>query len=227
MSNKTIVKTKASDMFFLSVIAYLLTLTAPILGNFINQNDFVAILITRVIVMAAWIFGAWGLTRSSKKECGFDLLDKAAKPSTLQWVLASLATVAFIAYCIIDGADDYSAAFQSLKTASDYVYFITYYIMNAVQACVITLIIAFAQKGGDMAIGLGKYIPYGGIALGLCRAIANLFANAEYFSMDPSGFLLSALWMLIYGIVFGVIYLLIGKKPLYALIFIAPAFVLM
>ena len=227
MSNKTTVKAKASDMFFLAAIAYLLTLVSPILGSFINQNDLVAMLITRVIAMAAWAFGAWGLARSSKKECGFDLLDKAAKPTALQWVLASAATVAFIAYCIIDGAENYVASFQSLKTASDYVYFITYYLMNAVQACVVTLIIVFAQKGGDLAIGLGKYIPFGGIALGICWAAANLLGNIEYFSMDPAGILLSALWMLIYGIIFGVIYLLIGKKPLYALIFIAPAFVLM
>jgi len=111
MSNQTTVKTKASDMFFLAAIAYLLTLVSPILGSFINQNDLVAMLITRVIAMAAWAFGAWGLARSSKKECGFDLLDKAAKPTALQWVLASAATVAFIAYCIIDGAENYVASF--------------------------------------------------------------------------------------------------------------------
>jgi hypothetical protein len=53
MSNKTTVKTKASDMFFLAAIAYLLTLVSPILGSFINQNDLVAMLITKVIVIAA------------------------------------------------------------------------------------------------------------------------------------------------------------------------------
>lgn len=227
MSNKTTVKTKASDMFFLAALAYLLTLVYPILGNFTNQNDLVAMVITRVISMAAWIFGAWGLIISAKKECGFDILVKDPKPTALQWVLASVATVAFIVYCIIDGASNYISAFQSLVSAEDYVYFITYYIMNAVQACVITLIIALAQKGGDIAFGLGKYIPYGGILLGICWAAVNLLGNISYFSMDPSGFLISALWMLIYGIVFGVIYLLIGKKPLYALIFIAIAFVIM
>ena len=227
MSNKTIVKTKASDMFFLAAVAYLLTLVAPILGSLISQNTLTSVIITRILSMAAWLLGAWSLARSAKKDCGFDIIGNYAKPTRLEWILASVATVAFIAYCIIDGADKYIITFQSLATATDYTYLITYYLMNAVQALVITLIIALAQKGGALAFGLGKYIPYGGIALGICWAAANLLGNTSYISMDTAGILLSALWMLIYGTVFGIFYLLIGQKPRYALIFIATAFVIM
>ena len=227
MATKTTVKTKASDMFFLAALAYLLTLAAPIFNSFAPQNNVVVALILRIVCMAIWAFGAFGLVRTAKKDCGFEVIDVKNKPSALQWILASVLTVAFIVYCVIDGAEEYASAFRSFKNASDIIYFVSYYIMNAVQACAVALIVVFAQKGGDIAFGLGKYIPYGGIALGLCWAIAQLFTSLEFINFNVFSMLISMLWMLAYGVIFGVIYLLIGKKPIFALPLIAVAFMLM
>ena len=214
-------------MLVLAVLAYLLTLVAPFLNGFAPQNNLVVSLILRAVCVAAWIFGAWGLIITAKNECGYNVVDKNDKPSTLQWVLTAIVTVAFLAYCTIDGLDTIKSTLATLEVASDYVYFITYHIMNVAQALVVTLIVVFAQKAGDKMFGLGKFIPYGGIALGLCWAVASLIGSTDLIVPTVGDVLIPALWSLAYGIVFGVIYLVSGKKPIYALPFMAVAFVLM
>lgn len=227
MATQTKIKTKASDMFVLAILAYLLTLIAPVLGGFVSQNNAVAILVIRVICIAAWVFGSWGLVISAKNECAFNVIDKNNKPTTLQWILTAAVTVAFVAYCIIDSIPDFNAAAGTLNTAMDYVMLVTYYIMNAFQAIAITLIVVFAQKAFEKVFGLGKFIPWGGIALGLCWAVASLLGSTDLIIPSLENILVPALWSLAYGIVFGIIYLVSGKKALYALPFIAVAFVLM
>lgn len=227
MSTKTKVKIKASDMFVLAILSYLLTLIAPFLGNFANPNSLASTLIIRAICIAAWIFGAWGLVHTSKKECGYNVIDKSDKPTALQWILTAAVTVVFVVYCVIDGSVETLTAIKTLKSVSDYVLFITYYVLNAVQALVITLVVVFAQKACDKAFGLGKYVPWGGIALGLCWAVASLIGSTDLIIPTLGNVLIPALWSLAYGIVFGVIYLLSGKKPIYALPFMAVAFILM
>ena len=227
MATKTKVKTKVSDMFVLAVLAYLLTLIAPLFNSFVPSRNTVLALILRAVCIAAWIFGAWGLAHTAKKECGFNVIDKADKPTVLQWILTAAITVIFVVYCIIDNSVETTTAINGLKNASDYVLFITYYLMNAVQALVITLIVVFAQKACDIAFGLGKFIPWGGIALGLIWAIASLLGSTDLMIPTLENILVPALWSLAYGIVFGVIYLLSGKKAIYALPFMAVAFTLM
>jgi hypothetical protein len=227
MATQSKVKIKASDMFVLAILAYLLTLIAPLFGSFANPNNFVATLILRAVCMAAWILGAWGLAHTSKKECGYDIIDKANKPTALQWILTAALTVLFVAYCVIDGWVEITTAFKNLKTVSDYLLFITYYIMNAVQGLVITLIVVFAQKAFEKVCRIGKFIPFGGIVLGLCWAVASLLGSTDLMIPTLENILVPALWSLAYGIVFGVIYLLSGKKALYALPFMAVAFTLM
>ena len=226
MSTQTKTKTKASDMLVLAALAYLLTLVAPFLNGFAPANNLVVSLILRAVCIAAWVFGAWGLVITAKKECGYNVVDKNDKPSTLQWILTAVVTVVFLAYCTIDGLDSIQNTLATLEVASDYVYFITYHIMNVAQALVVTLIVVFAQKAGDK-LGLGKYIPYGGIALGLCWAVVSLIGSTDLIFPTVGNILIPALWRLAYGIVFGVIYLVSGKKPIYALPFMTVAFVLM
>lgn len=221
------VKIKASDMFVLAILAYLLTLIAPLFGSFVNSNNLAVILILRAVCMAAWILGAWGLVRTSKKECGYDVIDKANKPTALQWILTAAVTVAFVAYCLIDGWVEITTAIKNLKTVSDYLSFITYYIMNVVQGLMITLIVVFAQKAFEKVFGLGKFVPWGGIALGLCWAVASLLSSTDLIVPTLENIIVPALWSLAYGIVFGVIYLLSGKKAIYALPFMVVAFTLM
>ena len=227
MATKAKIKTKASDMFVLAILAYLLTLLSPVLGGFVPQNNAVAILIIRVICIAAWIFGSWGLINTAKKECGYTVIDKASKPTTLQWILTAAVTVAFVTYCVIDGIPAFKDAAVTLKTAMDYVMLVTYYIMNAVQALGITLIVVFAQKACDKVFGLGKFIPWGGLVLGLCWAVASLIGSTDLIIPSLKNILVPALWSLAYGVVFGIIYLVSGKKAIYSLPFMAVAFILM
>lgn len=227
MATQTKIKTKASDMFVLAILAYLLTLVSPFLDGFGLQKSIVVALILRAVCIAAWIFGAWGLVKIAKKECGFTVIDKENKPTALQWILTSIITVLFVAYCVFDGIVELSISIGSLKDVTSYLIFITYYLVNAAQALIIALIVIFAQKACDLAFGLGKYIPWGGIVLGLCWAAASLLGSVGIMFPSFETVLVPALWSLAYGIVFGVIYLLSGKKAIYALPFMAIAFVLM
>jgi hypothetical protein len=226
------IKTKASDMLVLAIIAYLLTIILPMLGAVINVNSLTSNIVVHIICVAAWILGTWALANTSKKECGFDVLSKEEKPSKLNWILVSAGTLAFLVYClIIDNGFDYIVAnFNALHNPLLKYRFFSAYVIYAVQAIVITLIIAFAQKMGDSAFGLGKYIPYGGIFLGLCWAIANIVTSLSGISegiMYLPDVLLSALTTMVYGIIFGVLHVLAGNKTRYALPFIALAFIFM
>ena len=224
--NSTAPKTKASDIFVLAILSYLLLLVSPLFESFLSGNNWIATVILRVLCIAIWGACALGIVHTARKECSFNLINVKEKPSVLQWILAAAVTVAFAAYCIWDD----HASIPSMIEAIDYVNVITYYAVMVAQSVIITLVIALGQKFGDMAVGKGKYIPYGGIILGLCWGIANIFSNLSYISeglVDFPDVLVSALIMLAYGLVFGVIYLLIGKKTVYSLPLIAVAFVLM
>ena len=226
------IKTKASDMLVLAIIAYLLTIILPMLGAMVNANSLTANIVVHVISIAAWIVGSWALTYTSKKECGFDVFSKEEKPSKLNWILVSAATVVFLVYFLIidNGYNYFVSMLKSLYTPLISYRFFAAYVVNAVQAVVITFIIAFAQKMGDIAFGHGKYIPYGGIFLGLCWAIANIVTSLSGISegiMYLPDVLLYALVTMVYGIIFGVLHVLAGNKTRYALPFIALAFIFM
>ena len=230
MSTQTKVKTKASDMFFLAAMAYLLTLIAPLFDSVIAEGNLVGALIFRVVCIAAWILGSIGIVKAAKKDCGFVLFDKKNKPSVLQWILTAVVTAAFVAYCLVDNAARNMEALQSLKGAAEIVYFVTYYMLIAVQSLVVVLIVALSQKGGDIVFGHGKWIPFGGIVVGLLWAAANLIGNIEalrigFISLPEM--LIDAGLMVVYGIIFGIIHLLMGNKTLYALPFMAVTFILM
>jgi hypothetical protein len=103
------------------------------------------------------------------------------------------------------------------------------YIFYAVEAFIIIFVIAFGQKGGDLAAPKGKYVPYGGIFLGICWAVVNFItyvSNLMPGETVPDA-LGSAALMILYGVIFGTFYVLIGKKTRYALPIIVIAFVLM
>lgn len=238
MSTKIKSKTKASDMLFLAALAYLSLLLESVFKGLIVENlysvitigDFWWTMILRALCIGAWVLAATGLRRMSVKDCGFDVLDKnEGKPSKLQMILFFSAIAVFLIYCTIDNWESLVHTVKSIISLEKFVYIFTMYIYLAFEALVVVLVIAFAQKGGDLLFGKGKYIPYGGIFLGICWSIVFFFSGldklTEYETWQT--LILPSLGMLLYGILFGVFHLLSGRKTRFALPFIVITFVLM
>lgn len=224
-------------MFFLAALAYIAILIEPVLREIILNNLFYLIpignfgwtLVHRIICIALWLLCVKGLADASRKNCDYLVFSKEPRPSKTQWTMISVSVTAFIVYCFIDNGDKHIAVISSIKDITSAVESIMMYLLYAVEAILITLIIVFGQKGGDVAFKKALWIPYGGIFLGLCWGIMHFITYVSTLQLGGSlpDALLSSVIMLLYGILFGVFYVLIGKKPLYALPFIAAAFVLM
>ena len=233
------VKTTASDMFFLAALAYLSLLIEPIIRSIIINNLFERLalgefgwtLVLRGACITLWLLCARSLLIASKKNCAYNVFEKSEPPTNIQWGLAVGTAVLFVAFGLWDNYEKNIAMLSAIDGITSVINLITMYIFYAVEALIIIFVIAFGQKGGELAIKTkkGNYIPYGGIFLGLCWAIVNFITymstlTSEETVLDALG---SAAMMILYGIIFGVFYVLIGKKTRYALPIIVIAFVLM
>ena len=81
------------------------------------------------------------------------------------------------------------------------------------------LVMALGQKWGDLLVKKGnKFIPFGGIVLGVCMMLVNIITG---------GFSLTALFVLGIQLVYGMVFVFAGKNALIAAPFIYLMFVTM
>ena len=235
MSDKTQkkIKTKASDMLVLAILAYLalqvqpvikyLIVMTPLIDN-LPLNDKLWTLILNTLCVAAWFGLGFWFVRMSKNECGYQVIRKEDRPSTVRLCVAGAVAVAFIAPMLI-----FAGGFlfpYKIQSVLDVLYTAAYYVFLVANAGMMVLVVAFGQKFGDIAFG-GRLIPWGGITLGAFMAVTNLISG--FSSLDggsPWGVLVSAAVVFAYALVYGVIYIAVERKPLYALPFVAFIFVL-
>lgn len=237
MKNKTVkkIKTKASDMLILAIFAYLALQIQPLvryaivmtpLIDKVPLGDKLWTLILNVVCVACWFLLSLWFMKLSRLECGYDVTAREARPSKVRLLIAAGISVAFIAAMLIF-AGGFSFPY-AVKGVTDLLYTAAYYVFLIVNAAMFVLVIAFGQRFGDIAFG-GKYIPWGGIVLGVCMAVSNLISGFSSLGEGGSPWmvLLSAAVVLVYAIIYGAVYLTVEKKPLYALPFVAFIFVLL
>ena len=218
MSNKKqTVKTKSSDMFFLAAVAFLLLLVEPMLITLLNASGFALTIIYRTLCVVIWAFGAMGLIKTAKKECNLDILKREKPLSPTQWTIISVATAAIVAYFIWGKLDIFKVIGSNITSIKTDIAYISMLLLNVSKAGVITIFLAFIQKGLKKA----KWIPLGGIALGLIWCIMFLLSSvgATFHWTYP-------VYQFAYGLALGVLFVLSGNKPRYAFPFIAIATVL-
>ncbi len=213
-------KTKASDMFFLAAITFLLFLVEPVLISLFNMRGFGMAIALRAICIVVWVFSAKGLINTSKKECNFDMLKKEKAPSTVQWILVSVITAAAVAYFIWNKFYVIESNFKSLTSLKSIVAFSSMILLNAFKAIAITLFIAFIQKGCQLSFKAGKWIPVGGIVLGIVWAAMFIVANITLFGSSVGFNWFYALYQFAYGLLCGIIFVVSGNKARYAFPFI-------
>ena len=214
-------RTKASDMFFLAAITFLLFLIEPVLLSFFNMYGFGMAIALRAICMVVWVFSAKGLINTAKKDCGWDVLKKEEKPSTLQWVLVSVITAAALAYLIWNKAALLEVNFKGLTSLKNIVAFSSLILLNLFKTIYVTLFLAFIQKGCEISFKAGKWIPVGGIVLGIVWAAMFIVANITLFGSSVGFNWFYALYQFAYGLLCGIIFVVSGNKARYAFPFIA------
>ena len=228
-------KTKASDIIILALIAYLALQIHPIVNYLIVWTPLIDTVkldnrlwtvIMHVICMAAWAGIALWLLHLSRTECHYPISLKDKAPSAARLCIAAAVAVAFSAAMLIF-AGGFVLPYE-IGGFTDVLCTAEYYIFLVANSAVFVLIMIFGQKFGDLAFGESN-IPWGGIILGIGMAVTNLISG--FSSMGEGGsawaVLVSALVVFVYALVYGAIFVITEKKPLYALPFVALIFVLL
>ena len=239
MSNKPLnsqkTKTKASDMLILVILSYLslqiqplvnyLIVWTPLIDN-LPLRDKLWTLILNLVCILAWVGLAAWFMKLSRTECDYNVTEKCERPSNVRLYIAAGISVVFTALMVIF-AGGISLPYQ-IGGVMDVVYTLAYYVFLIFNAAMFVLVIAFGQKMGDVAFG-DRNIPWGGIALGTCMAVSNIVSGISQIGEKVTLWmvLLSALVVLAYALIYGAIYVAVGKKPIYALPFVAFIFILL
>ena len=214
-------KTKASDMFFLAAVTFVLLLVQPILNSLLNAYGFAWAIALRAIYIVIWAFGVKGIINVAKKDCGFDILKKEDAPSALQWMITGVFAAAVVAYFVWNQFHLLTINITGLTSVKNIVAFISLLLMNASKATVLTLLIALVQKGTSLLGKAGKYVPFGGIAVGIIWAVMYILSSAEIWSSGIGFNWTYPLYQFAYGLILGIFFVLIGNKTKYAFPFIA------
>ncbi len=209
-------KIKVSDMFFLAVITFLLMLAEPVLNSLFNIYGFGWAIALRAICIVIWAFGIKGLISIAKKDCNFEVLGKEKPLSALQWVILSVVSAAIIGFFVWSKWGYIFLNFKGLTSLRNVVAFSSMMLLNAFKAAVITLIIIFVQKGSSLSFKAGKWIPFGGIAIGLIWAIMYLLSGS---GIDGFNWTYTA-YQFAYGLSLGLIFIASGNKARYSFPFI-------
>ena len=214
-------KIKASDMFFLAIVSICLIFVEPILLNLFNMYGFGMAMALRAICIVIWSFGAAWIISMSKKEGNFDVISKSPAPSKREWILISIVTAAALAYFVWSKLQIIGADLKGLTSLQNIVAFSSMILVSLFKAIVITLIITFAQKGFEVSFKAGKWIPFGGIVMGLIWAGMFTLSSIELMSAEVGFEWIHILYQFAYGIVCGLVLVASGNKARYAFPFIA------
>ena len=226
--NKSSSKGKASDLLIIALFAFLSLLIQPIVEYFIvwtpiidnvPLGNHVWTLIMNLICIAAWLGIGFWLTRLAKKECGYDIFQKTSPPSAKRLLIALGIAAVFVAVMYILGGG--LSLPYTIGGFTDVLLTVVYYLFQIAHASVLVLVIATAQRAID-TVKPCRFIPFGGIALGVCMAISNLISGFSA-NGEPLMVLLSAAVVFVCALFYGAVYVAADKKPLYA----APIIIVM
>ena len=227
--------TKASDVIILAVLAYLSLQIQPIVNYLIvwtplidtvKLDDRLWTVIMHVICVLVWVGVAFWLANLSRIDCAFPIKLKEKAPNRARLVIAGAIAVVFSAAMIIF-AGGFSVPYK-INGLVDFLCTVEYYLFLLVNAAVFVLVMIFGQKFGDLAFGK-EHIPFGGIVLGIGMAATNIINGISKMGDDGSIWmvLISAAVVFVYAMIYGTIFVVTEKKPLYAFPFVALIFVLL
>lgn len=192
---------------------YAFLLEPLIWGNPLQEFTAIQNIIHWIVTCITWGLIAFLLIRFARNKMNFDLFAKNEKLKAWQWVIS----IALVIISLIISYIDWNGfkiikEFQYNGTAK----FIFQYVYYMFETVLFTLIIVFGQKAFEQWTHKRK-IPWGGILCALTWGLVHVLSQGSI-----SAGLLSAL----YGLMFGLIYLLVNKdiKKAYVLLLIMFVF---
>ncbi len=185
----------------------------PIYGAEMKEWNETQSILHWILTCVVWIAVISLLLLLSKKKMKYEPLSEKSSVTPLPGVIALvlLLFMIIISYLGWNGVK-VMKEFQHLGLAR----FIFQYIYYVVESGLVVLVISFAQKAGELWFN-NKFIPYGGIFVALTWGLVHTLTN---------GSLKTGLIAALAGIIFGVMYLLLGKDLRKAFPLICLAFIL-
>ena len=218
------IKINASDLLFIATLVYLSQFIENLFHDLIQWTPLIDVLplgnvwwtlILRLLCIAAWS-GVIYLAVKSSQKCGYGPVEKVKNVKKSEWIAPIVIALLFSAYFVwSDGG--IAILWAKLKNMGGFIGTVSYPIFLAFQVALVVLVIALSQKAFETIFPRAwHYIPFGGLFLGVCMAIVNLISGISSGGVDA----LVLLFMLVIQTVFGVVYVLTGKRSVLAFPFI-------
>ena len=165
------------------------------------------------LTCVVWILVVVLLLILSKKKMGFDPLSEKGPLKLLPTIVAVLLFAFMLVISYLD--------WNGLKVIKEFQYnglakFVFQYLYYIVETCLVVLVIVFSQRAGELWFK-NKLIPYGGIFVALTWGLVHTLTKGD---------LITGIIAAIGGLIFGVMYLLLGKDLRKAFPIICLAFIL-
>lgn len=165
-----------------------------------------------VFTCVIWTIVIVALIIFSNRKLKFDPFKKERSSMTWQWMVSLLIVIIMLGISYWD--------WKGFKVLKEFKYhgmprFVFQYLYYIVETGLVYLMIAFSQKAGELLFKV-KRIPYGGIFTALTWGLVHILTKGD---------VLIGLLCLLSSILFGVIYLLMGKDARKAFPLILIAFV--
>ena len=182
-------------------------------ANSMNEMTTVQNIIHWILTSIVWGGFVVGLSRYSKQNYQFNIIGERQRLPMMNWVLA----LSIAALCIASNAWSWG----TLKLIGEFtkkglLLFVFQYIYYLFETLLVLSVIVYGQKAGEMWFRKSK-IPWGGLLVGLTWGLVHALTKGSLFV---------GLEAMLSGILYGCIYLLMGKYSVYAYILIFLAFTL-
>ena len=218
------IKIKTSDIFFLATLAYLSQFIENVFHDLIQWTPLIDVvplgywwwtLILRVLCVLSWGAVIYFIVKSSRK-CGYDPIEKVKDVKPLEWIIPAVITLIFVGYFVwSDGG--LGVLWSGLKNMGGFFGTVSYLVFLALQVALMMLVIALAQKGGELLFPKAwRYLPFGGIFLGGCMLIVNLISGLSSGALNVWVMLL----LLAIQVLYGAVYVITGKRAILAYPFV-------
>ncbi|MDR2183546.1 MAG: hypothetical protein LBE55_05175 [Clostridiales bacterium] len=217
-------KERASTFLWLAIAAFvvllaeLLIMQAGLASRGMEAGQVSLVLAHWGFTCALWGLGICLLLRLAKKK-GFDIFESRVTAPPKNWIIVLMLLALFIAASyVIMGVFRPLAGFAAMyRLFGDYaaMAFIAQHIYYLFEVALFLAIIAFGQKFGEAAFRKSM-IPWGGILCGLTWGLVHIFTQGPAVGAVAA----------IYGLLYGITYLLLKKNVRYAYPVILLMFVL-
>lgn len=178
-------------------------------GQFTRAQTIIHWIATTLI----WGLFAYFITKISKKKYNFDYFTYQDKMNIKDWAFALILILFALAVSLWNwnGFKIYME-FSNLGLLG-FVFQYIYYLMEAV---LITLIVVFGQKAGEVKFGQSN-IPWGGIMVGATWGLVHILTQGDFFA---------GIFGLLVGFAYGVMYLVSNKNIRVSYVLIALMFLI-